>query len=74
MDDLLSRGEEYARTSSTTIQLTHQLGFGNDGRVWATNRATAVKVFQRQANNIRERDCYQRLLEDGVEDKVQIIP
>lgn len=34
------------------------LGLGTDGRVWKTSRKSAVKVFERQSNYVRERNCY----------------
>lgn len=34
--------------------------------MWQTDRATALKVFLRQETYERERDCYRRLLENGV--------
>jgi hypothetical protein len=40
---------------------TRRLGFGKDGAVWATNRATAVKAHERRRTYERERDVYARL-------------
>jgi hypothetical protein len=65
MDTLLSRLESqaiaYAKSRDISIAFDSPLGFGTDGRVWKTSRKSAVKVFEREANYQRERDCYRRL-------------
>ncbi len=70
MADLLSRLEshalEYGRSRGIAIALGNPLGFGTDGRVWKTSRQSAIKVFERESNYIRERDCYKRLKSRGV--------
>ena len=43
------------------IDFHDPLGFGTDGYVWRTSRKSAIKVFERESNYIRERDCYRRL-------------
>jgi hypothetical protein len=70
MDDLLSKLEAhalvYAKSRGITIDCENPLGFGTDGCVWKTSRKSAVKVFEREANYQRERDCYQRLKSRGM--------
>jgi hypothetical protein len=65
MDDLLSRLEAqasaYAKSRGIATAFDSPLGFGTDGRVWRTSRKSAIKVFEREANYQRERDCYRRL-------------
>jgi hypothetical protein len=39
---------------------------GNRRAVWKTDRATAVKAFERQANYTIELECYKRLTSAGV--------
>ena len=61
------RAEIYAAQYGFQILWDRRLGFGNDGSVWETDKRSAIKVFERETNYIRERDCYQRLEEIGVE-------
>jgi hypothetical protein len=49
--------------------LEHTLGYGKDGAVYS-NRATAVKCFGSPESYRRERDCYQRLRENNVEEVI----
>lgn len=49
------------------LRLEKQLGFGKDGIVWSTNRASALKVHDRRHTYEQERAAYQRLREHGVE-------
>lgn len=42
------------------------LGNGTDGKVWETNRRTAVKALDRESGYWNERDSYLRLKEYGV--------
>ena len=61
---LLERASLYA--ASRSIQLKQQLGFGKDGSVYSTSKATAVKVFRLQEMFSREWACYARLSELGI--------
>ncbi len=54
------RAAEYARLKGIDIDFANPLGAGMDGAVWRTNRTTAVKVFERQANYELELQCYCR--------------
>jgi hypothetical protein len=71
MDDLRfqleSQAIAYAKSRGTAIHFQNPLGFGTDGCVWKTNRNSAVKVFEREANYQRERDCYRRLKSRGIQ-------
>ena len=64
--ELESRRQCYAESHSIAIDPEDRLGFGTDGAVWRTNRDTAVKVFEREENYCRERDSYQRLMEQEI--------
>jgi hypothetical protein len=48
------------------IQLIGDLGFGKDGRVYASDRRSAVKLHEREESYSRERDIYIRLRECSV--------
>ena len=61
------RAEQYANQHGIRIRFDRRLGFGNDGSVWATDKKSAVKSFEREENYIRERSCYQRLEDLSVE-------
>ncbi len=63
--ELEQRALSYA--SARNIELKAQLGYGNDGTIWSTNRKSAVKGFHRLAAFQRERNAYQRLQEHGVD-------
>ena len=65
-EDILQRADEYTRLRG--LQLEQRLGFGKDGTVWATDRATAVKVFGRRDTYDREHAAYRRLADQGVSD------
>ena len=52
---------------SHDLQVGHRLGFGWDGTVYATDRQSAIKVFQHERLYQRERDIYLRLQERGVD-------
>ena len=43
------------------IEIEEQLGFGWDGTVFATDRQSAIKVFNHERLYQRERDVYLRL-------------
>jgi hypothetical protein len=55
-------------TRSRNILSRHRLGFGIDGVVWSTDRATAVKIHGRADTYQRELRAYRRLQEHGVRD------
>src|SRR5688572_17802578 len=55
------RAHLYAKAKHIELNFDHPLGSGIDGRVWPSNRGTAVKVLERQHNYLLERECYQRL-------------
>jgi len=65
--ELESRAVQYARKKTIEVDLDDSLGDGTDGNVWNTNRNSAIKVLQLEKNYLRERRCYQRLREAGVE-------
>jgi hypothetical protein len=65
-EDLANRARIYANSRSMVAFLEDRFGFGQDGRVWQTNRKTAIKVFERQHNFETELACYQRLKEHSV--------
>lgn len=48
------------------LQLADQLGFGNQGTVFATNVDSAIKVHERESFYQRERDVYFRLYQHRV--------
>jgi hypothetical protein len=50
------------------LSFENPLGSGIDGRVWSSDRQTAVKVLERDHNYLLERECYQRLQVAGVTD------
>lgn len=43
---------------------------GEDGTVWYTDRKSVVKAFHRFSNYDHERECYQRLEEAGIRQKI----
>lgn len=61
---LESKAKRYLQERGRAI--VNLLGFGTDGYVWKTNRATAVKVFERQRQYHCERDSYRRLTEHSI--------
>lgn len=65
-EDILRRANEYTRLRG--LRLEQELGSGKDGTVWATDRATAVKVFASRHTYDRELAAYRRLAEQGVSD------
>lgn len=60
-EDILRRAEEYIAARGAA--LSRRLGFGNDGAVWLTSRATALKVHRQAERYRRELHAY-RLLAD----------
>jgi hypothetical protein len=59
--DIVRRAQQYTRQFG--LRLESKLGSGKDGSVWATDRATAVKVFARMDPYQRELAVYRRLRE-----------
>lgn len=64
--DIVRRSQEYAERYA--LRLDRRLGFGKDGRVWETDRQTALKVFRHVDPFQREVAAYARLAERGVLD------
>ena len=68
MDDsfatLTTRAEEYVKDRD--IKIESQLGFGQDGIVYATDRRTAVKAYGFERGYATERDIYIRFSEENV--------
>lgn len=59
--EAVARAEQYAEMYG--LKLVRQIGFGNDGVVYLTDKQTAVKAVMRRDTYERERDAYRRLLE-----------
>jgi hypothetical protein len=64
--DHRSRAEQYAERKK--LQLDDQLGFGNQGTVFATDVDSAIKVHERETFYQRERSVYFRLYQHRVSD------
>jgi len=62
--DLESRARLY--TAQTGRAIEKLLGHGNDGAVWQTNRATAVKVCEDHQRYCTERDCYRLFYDQSI--------
>lgn len=62
---LEARLRAYARRHGRKY-LKRPVGQGTDGKIWATDRNTVIKVFEREANYRTELRCYQRLMEKRV--------
>jgi hypothetical protein len=58
---LEERAKRYGELAEIEVQFERALGSGTDGAVWKTDRGSAVKVFERQANYRLEVECYERL-------------
>jgi len=65
-DELMQRAEGYAKRHEITILVDSPLGFGQDGAVWKSSRATAIKAIERERNYHNERDAYRRLKQQNV--------
>lgn len=63
-DVLITNALRYSTLQGITIEKT--LGYGNDGKVWATNRNSAIKALYRQGGYDRELTAYRRLDRLGV--------
>jgi hypothetical protein len=68
--DIDQRAELYAKASGQTIQAKPFDG-GDDGSIWYTDRRSVVKAFHRVDNYEHELECYQRLRDAGVGDKIR---
>jgi len=60
------RAIQYAHLSGIELNLKIPLGNGTDGKVWESNRRTAVKSLDREHGYWNERDSYIRLQEYAV--------
>ena len=58
-EDLLQLAQKYCYQHR--LKLVTNLGHGLQGKVFATNRESAIKVHAERAAYLRERDVYQRL-------------
>jgi hypothetical protein len=63
--DLRQRAGEYA-SRQKHFTLGNRLGLGTDGLIIATNRYSAIKIFERENGYLNERDAYLRLQEHNV--------
>ena len=70
MPKRLDRAHRYLSLIGGGVNIKEFLGEGTDGAVWATNRDTAVKVFDRRDGYENERDTYERLKEYGITQKL----
>jgi hypothetical protein len=66
--DLELRAREYAKRNDISANFTNPLGFGQDGRVWKTDRTTAIKVFERVRTYNVELECYRRFTQHGIKE------
>jgi hypothetical protein len=69
--DLEARGRKYAALSGITLDSARPLGDGTDGKVWMSDKETAVKVLERMVGYYNERDTYLRLEEYGITEKIE---
>jgi hypothetical protein len=60
----------YARSAAVTIE-PQPFDGGDDGSLWYTDRPSVVKAFQRQDNYAHELECYLRLRDAGITEKVR---
>lgn len=65
-DELEDRAVRFAAQRQSRIE--HRLGYGKDGSIFSTDRATAIKIHQRRTSFVRELECYQAIAECGVRD------
>ncbi len=63
-DELTTNALRYSALQGITIEKT--LGYGNDGKVWSTDRNSAIKALYRQGGYDRELAAYRRLDQLGV--------
>jgi hypothetical protein len=69
--DQQTRGRMYAALSGITLDFARPLGDGTDGKVWMSDKETAVKVLERMVGYYNERDSYLRLEEYGITEKIE---
>jgi hypothetical protein len=62
------RAVRYAELSGIELNLKIPLGDGTDGKVWESNRKTAIKAFERERGYWLETGSYERLMEFDVSD------
>lgn len=67
--DLEERARKYAQLSGIELDFARPLGSGTDGKVWKSNKNTAVKVLERLVGYFNERDSYLRLAQFGWTEK-----
>jgi hypothetical protein len=61
------RAIKYAKREGIVVDFDEPLGEGTDGNVWTTSRLSAIKVLKHKKNYVNELECYQRLMERGIE-------
>src|SRR4051812_34802759 len=69
--DLEIRAKKYAKLSGIELDFARPLGGGTDGKVWKSNKNTAVKVLERLVGYYNERDSYLRLAQFGWTEKFE---
>ena len=70
MADLLDRAVRYLSLQPSPVKIKGPLGQGTDGAVWATDRNTAIKIFNLERGYLNERDTYERLREYGMTQEI----
>ncbi|MBI3839401.1 MAG: hypothetical protein HY288_15895 [Planctomycetia bacterium] len=63
---LEDRALRYAELSLIELNLEIPLGNGTDGKVWESNRKTAIKAFEWEKGYQLEYGCYERFAEFAV--------
>src|SRR5689334_768724 len=64
--DLELRARKYIEKHNLVTDFTNPLAFGQDGRVWETDKSTAVKVFERLRAYTVELERYRRFIQHGI--------
>ncbi|HVU87227.1 MAG TPA: hypothetical protein VHD36_07895 [Pirellulales bacterium] len=64
--DPLARAHHYAKSKRIELEEKGKLGHGTDGTVWATSRASALKLFEHCKGYDNELACYRRLGNAGI--------
>ena len=65
LHDATTRAEQYAEKYG--LKLVQQIGFGNDGVVFSTDKDSVVKALMRRDTYERERDAYCRLFDNNIQ-------
>lgn len=65
---LEDRARQYGTENILVIDFSARFGYGTDGCVWRTADNTAVKAFNSEPSYRRERNCYQRLTDRGIQE------